>query len=74
MFSLNEQRPVDAPAQNGESSDQARRKIQHHGQKKDETIPELDKVKCLCRIKDILVAVKEEYAAAEKVLLKISPT
>jgi hypothetical protein len=38
------------------------------------TIPEPDKVKCPCRIKDILVAVKEEHAEPEKVLLKISST
>jgi osomolarity two-component system phosphorelay intermediate protein YPD1 len=52
------------------------RNIKHYGQKKDETgtIPEPDKVKCLRRIKDTLVAVKEEYAEAEKVLLKISST
>jgi osomolarity two-component system phosphorelay intermediate protein YPD1 len=48
------------------------RKIQHYGLKKDETgtIAEPDEAKCMHRIKDALVAVKEEYAEAEKVLKK----
>jgi len=47
-------------------------KIQHYGQKKDEagTADEPDEEKCLARIKDTLVAVKEEYAEVEKVLKK----
>jgi len=47
-------------------------KIQHYGQKKDEegTIDEPDEAKCLERIKETLVAVKEEYAEVEKVLKK----
>ena len=47
-------------------------KIQHYGQKKDEagTEDEPDEVKCLARIKETLVAVKEEYAEVEKVLKK----
>lgn len=47
-------------------------KIQHYGQQKDEagTSDEPDKQKCLARIKDTLVAVKEEYAEVEKVLRK----
>jgi len=45
-------------------------KIQHYGQQKDEagTTDEPDKEVCLSRIKDTLVAVKEEYAEVEKVL------
>lgn len=47
-------------------------KIQHYGQKKDDegTEDEPDEDKCLERIKDTLVAVKEEYAEVEKVLKK----
>jgi osomolarity two-component system phosphorelay intermediate protein YPD1 len=47
-------------------------KIQHYGQKKDEagTEDEPDEAKCLARIKETLVAVKEEYAEVEKVLRK----
>jgi len=47
-------------------------KIQHYGQQKDEagTSDEPDKQKCLARIKETLVAVKEEYAEVEKVLRK----
>jgi osomolarity two-component system phosphorelay intermediate protein YPD1 len=47
-------------------------KIQHYGQKKDEdgTADEPDEKKCLARIKDTLVAVKEEYAEVEKILKK----
>jgi len=47
-------------------------KIQHYGQKKDEdgTVDEPDEKKCLSRIKDALVIVKEEYAEVEKVLRK----
>lgn len=47
-------------------------KIQHYGQKKDEagTTDEPDEEKCLSKIKDTLVAVKEEYAEVEKVLRK----
>jgi len=47
-------------------------KIQHYGQKKDEdgTADEPDEAKCLSRIKDALVIVKEEYAEVEKVLRK----
>ncbi|CAG8958316.1 hypothetical protein HYFRA_00000672 [Hymenoscyphus fraxineus] len=47
-------------------------KIQHYGQKKDEagTEDEPDEDKCLERIKDSLVQVKEEYAEVEKVLRK----
>jgi len=45
-------------------------KIQHYGQKKDEdgTADEPDETKCLAKIKDALVIVKEEYAEVEKVL------
>jgi len=47
-------------------------KIQHYGQKKDEdgTKDEPDEAKCLERIKETLVAVKEEYAEVEKILRK----
>merc|ERR1711964_629558 len=47
-------------------------KIQHYGQKKDDegTEDEPDDDKCLERIKDTLVTVKEEYAEVEKVLKK----
>ena len=47
-------------------------KIQHYGQKKDEagTADEPDEKKCLERIEETLVAVKEEYAEVEKVLKK----
>ena len=47
-------------------------KIQHYGQKKDEdgTQDEPDEEKCLERIKETLVAVKEEYAEVEKILRK----
>jgi len=47
-------------------------KIQHYGQKKDEegTTDEPDEAVCLERIKETLVAVKEEYAEVEKVLKK----
>jgi osomolarity two-component system phosphorelay intermediate protein YPD1 len=47
-------------------------KIQHYGQKKDEagTTDVPDEDVCLARIKDTLVAVKEEYAEVEKVLRK----
>lgn len=47
-------------------------KIQHYGQKKDEagTENEPDEAKCLSRIKETLVTVKEEYAEVEKVLKK----
>lgn len=47
-------------------------KIQHYGQKKDEdgTKDEPDEEKCLARIKETLVAVKEEYAEVEKILRK----
>jgi len=47
-------------------------KIQHYGQMKDEegTADEPDEAKCLERIKETLVAVKEEYAEVEKVLKK----
>merc|ERR1711939_474279 len=47
-------------------------KIQHYGQKKDDegTEDEPDEDKCLERIKDTLVTVKEEYAEVEKVLKK----
>lgn len=47
-------------------------KIQHYGQQKDDagTADEPDESKCLARIKDTLVAVKEEYAEVEKVLRK----
>lgn len=45
-------------------------KIQHYGQKKDDagTTDEPDEEKCLTRIKEMLVAVKEDYAEVEKVL------
>jgi len=45
-------------------------KLQHYGQKKDAagTTDEPDEEKCLERIKETLVAVKEEYAEVEKVL------
>ncbi|RQM05304.1 hypothetical protein DH86_00001848 [Scytalidium sp. 3C] len=45
-------------------------KIQHFGQKKDETgtKDEPDEDKCLEKIKETLVTVKEEYAEVEKVL------
>lgn len=51
-------------------------KIQHYGQKKDEagTEDEPDEEKCLERIKDSLVQVKEEYAEVEKVLRKFYAT
>jgi len=47
-------------------------RIQHYGQKKDKdgTADEPDEEKCLSRIKDALVIVKEEYADVEKVLKK----
>ncbi|PVH89344.1 histidine-phosphotransfer domain, HPT domain-containing protein [Cadophora sp. DSE1049] len=47
-------------------------KIQHYGQKKDDegTEDEPDEDKCLERIKDTLVTVKDEYAEVEKVLKK----
>jgi len=47
-------------------------KIQHYGQKKDEagTEDEPDEEKCLEKVKETLVAVKEEYAEVEKVLKK----
>lgn len=47
-------------------------KIQHYGAKKDEdgTEDESDEEKCLERIKETLVAVKEEYAEVEKSLKK----
>ncbi|KAL3422421.1 Multistep phosphorelay regulator 1 [Phlyctema vagabunda] len=47
-------------------------KIQHYGAKKaeDGTADEPDEEKCLERIKETLVAVKEEYADCEKVLKK----
>lgn len=47
-------------------------KIQHYGQRKDETgtEDEPDEAKCLSRIKETLVAVREEYAEVEKVLRK----
>jgi osomolarity two-component system phosphorelay intermediate protein YPD1 len=47
-------------------------KIQHYGQKKDDagTTDEPDEATCLSRIKETLVAVKEEYAKVEKVLKK----
>ena len=47
-------------------------KIQHYGAKKDEagTEDEPDEEKCLERIKETLVAVKEEYVDVEKVLKK----
>jgi len=47
-------------------------KLQHYGQKKDAagTADEPDEAKCLERIKETLVAVKEEYAEVEKVLKK----
>lgn len=47
-------------------------KLQHYGQKKDAagTTDEPDEAKCLERIEETLVAVKEEYAEIEKVLRK----
>ncbi|CZS99456.1 related to multistep phosphorelay regulator 1 [Rhynchosporium agropyri] len=47
-------------------------KIQHYGQKKDDegTEDEPDEDKCLERIKNTLVTVKEEYDEVEKVLKK----
>ncbi|KAJ5054156.1 uncharacterized protein L3040_000438 [Drepanopeziza brunnea f. sp. 'multigermtubi'] len=47
-------------------------KIQHYGQKKDEegTADEPDENKCLERIKETLVTVKEDYKEVEKVLKK----
>lgn len=47
-------------------------KIQHYGQKKDEagTTDEPNEEKCLEKIKETLVTVKEEYAEVEKVLKK----
>jgi len=47
-------------------------KIQHFGQKKDETgtEDEPDEKKCLEKIKETLATVKEEYAEVEKVLKK----
>lgn len=47
-------------------------KIQHYGQKKDKdgTSDLTDAETCLARIKETLVAVKEEYAEVEKVLRK----
>lgn len=47
-------------------------KIQHYGQNKDEhgTTDELDNDLCLEKIRETLVAVKEEYAEVEKVLRK----
>jgi osomolarity two-component system phosphorelay intermediate protein YPD1 len=46
------------------------RKVEHYGQKKDETgiMDELDETTCLSRIKVTLAAIKEEYAEAEQVL------
>ncbi|KAH7399997.1 signal transduction histidine kinase [Cadophora sp. MPI-SDFR-AT-0126] len=51
-------------------------KIQHYGQKKDDdgTEDEPDEDKCLERIKDTLVTVKDEYAEVEKVLKKFYST
>ncbi|KAJ8062534.1 hypothetical protein OCU04_009062 [Sclerotinia nivalis] len=51
-------------------------KIQHYGQKKDEagTTDEPDEDKCLERIKETLVSVKEEYEEVEKVLKKFYAT
>ncbi|TGO52925.1 hypothetical protein BOTNAR_0309g00080 [Botryotinia narcissicola] len=51
-------------------------KIQHYGQQKDEagTTDEPDKEKCLARIKETLVSVKEEYKEVEKVLKKFYAT
>ncbi|TAQ89071.1 hypothetical protein B7494_g2588 [Chlorociboria aeruginascens] len=51
-------------------------KIQHYGQKKDEagTTDEPDEEKCLSKIKDTLVTVKEEYAEVEKVLRRFFAT
>lgn len=45
-------------------------KIQHYGQKKDDsgTADEPDEAKCLEKIKATLVTVKEEYAEVERVL------
>jgi osomolarity two-component system phosphorelay intermediate protein YPD1 len=47
-------------------------KIQHYGQKRDEagTTEEPDEKKCLEKIKETLVTVKEDYAEVEKVLRK----
>jgi len=47
-------------------------KLQHYGQMKDAagTTDEPDEEKCLERIKETLVAIKEEYAEVEKVLKK----
>jgi len=47
-------------------------KIQHYGQKRDEagTADLTDEAECLDKIKETLVAVKEEYAEVEKVLRK----
>ncbi|KAH8811756.1 signal transduction histidine kinase [Xylogone sp. PMI_703] len=47
-------------------------KIQHYGQKKDETgtEDEPDEAKCLKKIEETLVTVKEEYDEVEKVLKK----
>jgi osomolarity two-component system phosphorelay intermediate protein YPD1 len=46
------------------------RKIQYYGQKKDDTgtIDEPDDTKCLSKIKETVVAVRREYAEAEKIL------
>lgn len=51
-------------------------KIQHYGQQKDEagTTDEPDEKKCLARIKETLVSVKEEYKEVEKVLRKFYAT
>jgi len=51
-------------------------KLQHYGQKKDAagTGDEPDEDKCLERIKETLVAVKEEYDEVEKVLKKFYAT
>jgi osomolarity two-component system phosphorelay intermediate protein YPD1 len=59
-----------SPRRSASQSSDSCRKIQHYGQKKDETgtIAEPDEAKCLYRIEDTLVAVKEECAEAEKVL------
>jgi len=48
-------------------------KIQHYGQNKDEhgTADELDNDLCLKKIRETLIAVKEEYAEVEKVLPKV---
>ena len=47
-------------------------KIQHYGQKKDDsgTTDVPDEAKCLEKIKETLVTVKEEYADVETVLKK----